>query len=411
MTAITTSVPIICHDTSPSSPIGLVTDCRDEKCSPSPRILPSALCPSSPRPQAVFEFRVVRTVVGKCNMATSKPSLEDRFMTFIGRLDGSENIDNSLSNVELLYGKRADFLLNERKVILEIKSLKVDPHYKIEERISPHRSRPEFPHFYWKSDLDTILPYLPDGEEIRHNIFHAVTRAVQTALEKADDQIHATKGALKLESSCGVVAILNENIDILSPDVIAAKANQMLLKTKNGNIRYKQLSFVWIISESHLLISKDGAEHLPLILLEGPTADDYANVGEYLDNLQLKWAEFEEHKSLSRGRLQNFEGVNFKKQSVKQKDNRQASLARHEIWRRRYRAQPYLRSLSETDFIEHSARILTTMMPHFLVGGKKLPHATVADLMEGWTHILEEAEHRNFDMKKLQRKIPPFYDC
>ena len=210
------------------------------------------------------------TIIDKCDMDTSKPKLEDRFMTFIGRIEGSENIDDSLSHAELSYGKRADFLLNERKVILEIKSMKTDPHYKIEERISPHRSRPEFPLFYWKSDLNTILPHLPDGKKIRHDIFHAVTRAVQTALEKADDQIQATKTALKLDSSCGVVAILNENIDILSPDVIAAKANQMLLKTRDGDIRYKQLSFVWIISESHMMISRVGAEHLPLILLEGP---------------------------------------------------------------------------------------------------------------------------------------------
>ena len=344
-------------------------------------------------------------------MDTSKPSLEDRFMTFIDRLEGSENIDDSLSNVELSYGKRADFLLNERKLILEIKSLKINPHYKIEERLSPHRNRPEFPLFYWKSDLDTILPNLPDGEKIRQDIFHAVTRAVQTALEKADDQIHATKTALNLESSCGVVAMLNENIDILSPDIVAAKANQMLLKLKNGDIRYRHISFVWIISQSHILVRKDGAEHLPLVLLEGPTSNDYANDGKYLDYLQIKWAEFEGHKTLSRERLQNFEGVNFKKQSLERKDDREESLVRHELWRRRYRAQPYLRALSETDFLEHSARILTTMMPHFLTGGKKLPHAIVAQLMEGWTHILEEAEHRKLDMKKLQGKIPPFDSC
>lgn len=344
-------------------------------------------------------------------MDTSKPSLEDRFMTFTDRLEGSENIDNSLSNAELSYGKRADFLLNERKVVLEIKSVEINPHYKIEERLSPHRSRPEFPLFFWDSDLDTILPNLPDGDKIRHDIFHALTRAVQTALEKADDQIQATKAALKLGSACGLVAILNENIDILPPDVITTKANQMLLKLRNGDIRYKQLSFVWIISESHTLIGKDGAEHLPLILLEGPTADDYTNVGEYLDYVQLKWAEFEGYKSLSRVQLQNFEGVNFKTQSVKQKDNGQAPPERHEIWRRRYRERPYLRSLSEADFIEHSARVVTTMMPHFLIGGKKLPHAAVAQLMEGWTHILEEAEHRNLDMKKLHRRIPPFHSC
>ena len=97
-----------------------------------------------------------------------------------------------------------------------------------------------------------------------------MTRAVQTALEKADDQIEATRTALKLESACGVVVMLNANIEVLAPDVVTAKAGQMLLKLRNGDIRYKQISYVWIISESHILISKDGAEHLPLILLEGP---------------------------------------------------------------------------------------------------------------------------------------------
>lgn len=344
-------------------------------------------------------------------MDTSKPSLEDRFLTFVDRLEGSENIDDSLSNAELSYGKRADFLLNERRIILEVKSLETNPHYKIEERLSPHKNRPEFPLFYWKSDLDKILPNLPDGEKLRQEVFHAVTRDVQTSLEKADDQIEATRTALKLESACGVVAMLNENIEVLAPDVVTAKASQMLLKLRNGDIRYKQISYVWIISESHILISKDGAENLPLILLEGPTADDYDTAGDYLDDLQIKWAEFEGYQSLSRGRLQNFEDVNFKKQSAERIDNRQESLARHDMWRRAYRTQPYLRSLSETDFLEHSARMLATMTPHFLIGGSKLPHATVARLMEGWTHILEEAEHRSLDLKKLQSKIPPFDSC
>jgi hypothetical protein len=46
------------------------------------------------------------------------------------------------------------------------------------------------------------------------------------------------------------------------------------------------------------------------------------------------------------------------------------------------------------------------MTPHFLVGGKKLPTAKVAELMERWTHILEEAEYRRLDMKKLQNRLP-----
>ena len=338
---------------------------------------------------------------------TSKPSLEDRFQAFLDQLDGAESIDDSLSDTELSHGKRADFLLDQRRIVLEVKSLEADPEYKINERIAAHRDRPEFPIFFWKADLNEILSYLPDGEEIRRQIFHAVTRAVQGALEKADDQIEATKTALNLEHACGVVAILNEEIRILAPDLVTAKASDMLLKTKDNSIRYKQIAYVWIISESHILVSKDGSEHLPLILLEGPSADDHTTAGEYLDSALFKWAEFEGYPSLSRGRIQNFDGLKFKKQAAELKDDEKRPPVRHEMWRQAYRMRPYLRSLSETDFLEYSAEIITTMMPHFLIGGQKLPHTKVAELMERWTHILEEAEYRCLDMRKLGSRMPP----
>ena len=217
----------------------------------------------------------------------SQPSLEDRFKAFLDRLDGAESIDDSLSNAELSHGKRADFLLDQRRIVLEVKSLKANPEYKIEERLAAHRNRPEFPLFFWKANLSEILPYLPDGEEIRRQIFHVVTRAVQGALKKADDQIRATKTALNLNHACGVVAILNEGIGILAPDLVTAKASEMLLGGGDNDVRYKQLAYVWIISESHMLVSKDGSEHLSVILLEGPTADDHATAGEYLDGSLL----------------------------------------------------------------------------------------------------------------------------
>jgi hypothetical protein len=50
----------------------------------------------------------------------------------------------------------------------------MDPEYKVEERLAPHGMRPEFPSFYWNADLNDILPYLPDGENIRREIAHAV---------------------------------------------------------------------------------------------------------------------------------------------------------------------------------------------------------------------------------------------
>lgn len=340
------------------------------------------------------------------NVNTSRASLEDRFKAFLSQLDNVESIDDTLSDAELTDGKRADFLLDGRRVVLEIKSLEADPEHKIEERLAPHRQRSEFPVFCWDASLDEILPYLPDGQDIRREIAHAVTRSVQGALEKADDQIEATKKALGLENSCGVVAILNERVGILAPELVTGKASQMLLKTRDGAVRYKNISYVWIVSESHRVDTTERTEYLPLILLEGPTADAYAEAGEYLDRLQPKWAQFEGVPLVSLGRRTNFDGLNFKKRTAESAETEKRQLVRHEVWRQAYRARPYLRHLSEEDFLQHAVHILSAMTPHFLVGGKKLPMAKVAELMERWTHILEEAEYRRLDMKKLQSRLP-----
>lgn len=339
-------------------------------------------------------------------MTATRSSLENRFKVFLSQLQGSEDIDQVLSNEDLAHGKRADFLLNKRRIVLEIKSLEADPEYKIEQRLAPHTDRPEFPTFFWEAELEEVLSLLPDGEKIRREIFHAITRAVQGALEKADDQIEATKNTLDLPSACGVVAILNEKVGVLAPEVVAAAAHQILSKKRDQEVRYKQLAYVWIISESHRIVANTKKEYLPVILMEGPTASSHSAAGNYLDSLQPHWAKFEKVPFVSVGARDNFEGLTFEKRMTRRSSSEKRLLVRHELWRLSYRASPYLRSLSDEDFLEHAARIITALVPHFLIEGPKLPKAVVAELMEGWTHVLEEAEHRRLDMKRLRGKLP-----
>lgn len=334
-------------------------------------------------------------------------SLESRFKAFLENLEGSESVDAPSFDIEFGQDKRADFLLNQRRIILELKSLEADPEYKVESRLGPHRKRSGFPEFFWKTDLNEILSHLPDGEDIRREIFHSVTRAVQSALEKADDQIQATKRVLGIPNACGVVAILNENVNILAPEFITTKASQILLKRKNGDVRYRHISYVWIISESHRLVSKAGMEHLPMVLLDGPTGNSHILDGNYINGLQAEWAKYLGMPFSDLGECENFDGLNFEKRSVESASSTDsARLARHEVWRRAYRHNPYLRSLSEKDFLKHTAQILEVMTPHFLKDGRKLENYMVASLIEGWTHALEEAEHRRLDMRKLQQWLP-----
>lgn len=335
-------------------------------------------------------------------------TLEEKFSTFLKQVDGAECIDESFSDRDLKGKKRADFLLTNRTVILEIKTLVSDTAEKADALLFTHQNRPDFPLFYWESDLDEILPYLADGENIRKEIVHAVTRPVQTALEKADDQIHATKEVLELPDSCGVLVFLNESVTILAPDIVSAKAMQMLRKTRDGSIRYRQLAYVLVISESHTVISESHQNAFPVSIVEGPMSEDFPWALEQLSSLMFSWAAFLGVScsligATRRGELIYRPNVSSNLQNtLPTKD-----ISRHEYWRMAYRKKPYLRAMSENELVEHAVAIVKALTPNFLKGRKAtLPNETIAKLFELFTHVLEEAEHRRLDMRKVQRNLP-----
>src|SRR5688572_2075707 len=75
-------------------------------------------------------------------------ALERRFLAFLSQLPGSESLDVLLNSQAYIGERRADYLLFDRKLILEVKSLEVDTSHKAEAELDRHRNRPDFPVFY-----------------------------------------------------------------------------------------------------------------------------------------------------------------------------------------------------------------------------------------------------------------------
>jgi len=337
-------------------------------------------------------------------VAENKSSLEARFKSFLNTLDGTEDIDGSIAEQKLKAGQRADYLLHNRAIVLELKSLEIDPFDKLQKKISEYQSRPEFPVFYWESDLGEVLRDFPDKEIVKNKIDTAVLRSIQGVVEKADDQIKATKTSLSIEYACGVLAILNERAKTLSPDLITAKASQMLLKKRSeGDIRYRQIAYVLVISESHRVASSSSQEFLPVITLEGPFATEFSDIGGFVTSLAEKWAKFEGHALVSIGERENFDGIRFQTRGEEKTAGNKKKISRQEYWRRSYLRYPYLRRLSEYEFLQRTADIMKAMKPHFMINGKKLPFDEISELKRRWADCLTEAEFRRIDMRKLSR--------
>ena len=67
----------------------------------------------------------------------------------------------------------------------------------------------------------------------------------------------------------------------------------------------------------------------------------------------------------------------------------------------------------ETDYpkaeqlLGEQVKPIRTMEPHIRNGGQKPAHSAVAQLTEDWTHVLDEAEFRRPDMRKLRKRVHP----
>ncbi|MBO1017969.1 hypothetical protein IPU70_30740 [Achromobacter sp. SD115] len=79
------------------------------------------------------------------NHSLKKPTLEDRFARFIESLPNAKNIDRLELPKDPSNTRKADFLLGNREVIVEMKFLTIDPSHKIDATADKHRDREDFP--------------------------------------------------------------------------------------------------------------------------------------------------------------------------------------------------------------------------------------------------------------------------
>ena len=329
-------------------------------------------------------------------------SLNDRFKAFLARLPFAEAIDHLELPSEFDDSKRADFLIDNRKAIIELKSLESDPEHKIQTELKNHEDREEYPLFYGEMELAKILRHLPDGENIHKKLFYKISRSIEQSFREADKQIRATKDILNRPNSIGLLVLLNEDVSVLSPEIISYRVSQLLVKTEDdGSPRYRNIAAVWFVLENFSLKTKRGHKLFPSIVIEGPNAAGRPELNNILNDLQRSWAAFN-GVPYATGEIKKIADSDFIGLSELESEH-QDRMPRHELWRKQYRSKPYLNSLSDEAVLAHGARLLSFMTPHFLKDGHKLPFEQVAQFMQGWTHFLEEVNIRGLDLKKMQK--------
>jgi len=329
-------------------------------------------------------------------------TLKERFTEFVRNLQSAEIVDELNLSQEQERSKKPDFFFFERQFIGEMKSITTDMEPKAQAILEKHKDRSEYPLFFGQWSSDKILQNLPDGESIDEGIFYAITSALEDSVERANRQIRETKKVFEISDSQGILIILNDFVEILSPDLIAYRVHQLLnKKSSSGDARYPNISVVWIVSEIHIVKTEIGQELLPSIVLVNDYSHSHQEASGYVNWLQRKWALFN-NMPFVEGSL-DLKNIQFSKR--KEPDSPEM-LRRSEMWRKQYSQMPYLMRLSREQLLEYSQQLWLETLPAFIKGSHEKPaQETVFELMEQQTHLIEEINYRGIDFREFSPKL------
>lgn len=331
------------------------------------------------------------------------PTLEYRFKKFMASMPGVESIDELIPTSAFPGKPRADYIFGARQIIVELKTLKVDPSQKVGKELDKHRNREDFPLFYGKVELNKILNHLPDGRNVNRKIYRNVTRSIEDAFRSAENQIEGTENILELKGNVGLLVILNEMIEVFSPDIVASRVSELLCARENRTNPFSSIDYVWLLFESHSINVPGKPPGHPSTLLEGPMAHEFEWFRAHFDLLEAEWARScgsplyvwkDAPKKLADVRFQFLNPQRNK-----------GEMKRHDFFERQYEAMPYLRHLTDTQVRDHGAKVFNGLRPYSQRAFENTDSSdpTLKALELAWIHFMEEARHRGLDLSYLRK--------
>ena len=220
-----------------------------------------------------------------------------------------------------------------------------------------------------------------------------------------DRQIRNAKECFCLGKSHGVLIVLNDTVEVLSPEVLDFVLNRLLVKKgPSGEPRFSEISAVCILSDLHVMKTPVRTEAITSITITNVFAGIHEEATDYLQWLQEKWAAYNGRPFTPTDI--DIKSVQFAKQ--KQQKTQPELLPKHEIWIREYSRVPYLEKLTKDDLFKHGKQFFSETTRGFLKGDHDRPDSErMKKLMEIGTYFLEEINRRGVDFRDFK---PVFND-
>lgn len=221
--------------------------------------------------------------------ASVAETLELRFTKFLKDFPGSEWLDAAEFRFPPKV-RKADFLLRHRTIIVEIKTITDDQQPRVDNSIAQYLKTTGIK--VWGTVVSTQLFNDPnESDKFHRRLLRGITRNTEEMCRSANNQIAQTSQHLGIDST-GVLVILNEDITVLDPGIVAHRICEYL-DNKPRNIDYCLLIF-----ESHEVVN-EGRIHNQMLLIHGCRKASHL-ADDFMDQLMRQWAEHNGSEYISR---------------------------------------------------------------------------------------------------------------
>lgn len=329
--------------------------------------------------------------------------LKSRFEAFMDLMVSIESIDNI--DMPSLTGspKKADYFGMGRSIIFEQKAINEDQIEKVQEEMEKHADKDYYPVFYGRRDINLILDKFPNKEEVKKRLYYKITKLLEGYISSANKQIESTSKAFGISNYTGVLVILNDNVKVLSPEIVANRMFDRLKERRtNGDLRFPKISFVLHISETHLYKQK-----VPLVLLIKNDNSPPHNkaVEEFLHYLIHSWSEY------NGGRAAFIEDPHEALANTKERPEKvKTRLTRSEERVNWYENNRYMESWSDDEVYKKCAEYIAAIGPFYIKGGPKMPPDMLAEASLAFSDFIVESNLRGLDMKEIKKRYGYLWD-
>lgn len=222
-------------------------------------------------------------------------NLNDSFQAFLRSLENSEEIDRISLGREKMELQKADFLLADRSVICEIKRILEEPSGRINGFVQELSERNDWPIIFGAPrSFDRVTRNLHDKDILRQKFNERFSRSIEKSIQDANGQIRDTRRIFGLPDAKGILVLLNEDVHMLTPNVIAGRVISCLQKLDADRIspRFGYISQVVVIDKAHLQYEGENTFAFPIFGVENPLSPD-RHSKDIADSLMREWPAFD----------------------------------------------------------------------------------------------------------------------